>query len=234
MVIDPKVDAAVDDIEHDGQRLSPHCFEVRPQVVVVREQRGEIVEERQTLPVTWDDGAARWVPASRGTIDATATTAVTPHFSRWGLLRWDPETLRADLGAGLRSMVGPAFKQGNGCEGTVEAEAPGAAIQTSGGDPVRSCIGSRKGISYLKVTNPQGFAVSVEYPSGLRPGTRTPSQPLLDAVASGAGAIANGPSPFESDRYTTPPAIRQDSPARLTPPARFQHPTTSSNATCSS
>jgi hypothetical protein len=138
-----------------------------------------------TLPVTWDDAAHRWLPAPSG----TSTTAVTPHFSDWWQVTWDPDGLRKQLEDQLKLILWPPPVADPTCEGSSDAKSAGVMVTSNDGDSVRWCLGSRSGTPYVKVTNPRGFAVSVDYPSGFTPTSPAPAQPLLDAAVNGLGSL---------------------------------------------
>lgn len=90
----------------------------------------------------------------------------TNHFSSWLSTSWDQvlQTARAGLD---RLYAGGSDNKQPQCDRENEVKAAGVTVTSSGGSRVMWCLGKADGRMLLNVTNARGYAVTMEYTSGL-------------------------------------------------------------------
>lgn len=135
--------------------------------------------QMQPLPAGADDDAAAvlghydetsqaWkiVPAEYDP-DRGVITAEVYELSWWNPFVWDFSALRNAVAVTYRSALAVAGRAPE-CQHEAEVRQTGAQVSSTGGERVRWCYGLDEGRPVLKVSNRQGYPVSVELPRDWR------------------------------------------------------------------
>ncbi|MBT0769391.1 hypothetical protein KIH74_10705 [Kineosporia sp. J2-2] len=127
---------------------------------------------------SWKTVAADYDP------DRATITAEVYELAWWNAFGWDFAALRNAVAGAYRQALA-ATAVAPSCRDESEALATGVRVRSTGSDRMRWCYGLDEGRPVLRVTNTQGYPVSVSLPRAWR------SRTMVDGaqLAAGLGAV---------------------------------------------